>query len=208
MSDLYRSRGKRLFDLIGAFSCLVVTGPIQAAAALGIRRQLGSPVLFRQSRPGMGGREFQLLKLRSMRSIGPVEDPLVSDADRLTDFGKWIRATSIDELPALWNVLRGDMSLVGPRPLLPEYLPLYSTEQARRHEVRPGVTGWAQVNGRNEISWEEKLALDVWYVDHVSFTLDLRILLRTIGVVLGRRGISAKGHATTSRFLGHSSQGP
>lgn len=161
---------------------------------------LGSPVYFRQSRPGLAGIPFRLIKFRTMsNTVGKDGRPL-SDAERLTGFGRFLRASSLDELPELWNVLMGDMSMVGPRPWLMEYLPHYTLEQMRRHEVRPGITGWAQVNGRNAASWEERLRLDVWYVDHWSFWLDLRILLRTVWTVFRREGISAEGHATMPRF--------
>ena len=191
-----------MLDVVGAAVGLVVTSPLQAAAAVAIRRELGSPVLFRQQRPGLGGRPFSLLKLRSMRNEVDASGHVLPDASRLTPLGRRIRATSIDELPELWNVLKGDMSLVGPRPLLMEYLDRYTPEQARRHEVRPGLTGWAQVAGRNALSWEEKFALDVWYVDHVSFGLDLRILWRTVRAVVAREGISAAGHETMPDFKG------
>jgi len=162
---------------------------------------LGSPILFRQERPGRHGRPFTLYKFRSMRTAGEGAAPL-SEAERLTRLGAFLRRTSLDELPELWNVLRGDMSLVGPRPLLMEYLPLYTPEQARRHHVRPGITGWAQINGRNAISWEEKFRLDVWYVDHRSLSLDLRILLLTIRRVLSGHGINEPGQATVTFFRG------
>jgi len=167
-----------------------------------IRRELGSPVLFRQQRPGLRGRPFSLLKLRSMRNEVDAFGHVLPDASRLTPLGRRLRAWSIDELPELWNVLHGDMSLVGPRPLLMEYLDRYTPEQARRHEVRPGMSGWAQVCGRNALSWEEKFALDVWYVDHVSLGLDLRILWRTVLAVLARDGISSAGHETMPVFKG------
>lgn len=189
-----------MLDVAGAAVGLVLTSPLQVAAAVAVRRQLGSPVLFRQQRPGLGGRPFTTLKFRTMRAARPGEDVLVSDPDRLTPLGRMLRSTSVDELPELWNVLRGDMSLVGPRPLLMEYLSRYSPNQARRHEVQPGITGWAQVNGRNAISWEEKFQLDVWYVDHVSLALDLRILWRTLRAVVEREGISAAGHETAPEF--------
>lgn len=202
MVSFYRRRGKRMLDVAGAAVGLVLTSPLLVATAVAVRRQLGPPVLFRQPRPGLGGRPFTTLKFRTMRAAWPGEDVLVSDLDRLTSFGRILRSTSIDELPEFWNVLVGDMSLVGPRPLLMEYLPRYTPEQARRHEVRPGITGWAQVNGRNDLSWDEKFALDVWYVDHVSLALDLRIVLRTLLAVMTRQGISASGHATAPLFRG------
>ena len=167
-----------------------------------IRTKLGSPVLFRQTRPGLHGKPFQMVKFRTMRdAIGPDGQPL-PDSERMTPFGSFLRSASLDELPELWNVLKGDMSLVGPRPLLMEYLPLYSPEQARRHEVRPGVTGWAQINGRNALSWEEKFRLDVWYVDNQSFWLDLKILALTVKKVFVREGISAAGEVTAAKFTG------
>jgi lipopolysaccharide/colanic/teichoic acid biosynthesis glycosyltransferase len=172
------------------------------AVAMAVRRTLGRPVLFRQVRIGLEGRPFTLLKFRTMREATDAAGTPLSDAARLTGFGRWLRATSLDELPSLWNVVRGDMALVGPRPLLPEYLPLYSPRQARRHEVLPGITGWAQVNGRNALTWEERLEMDVWYVDHRSVGLDLRILLRTIGAVARRDGIAQPGHATMEPFKG------
>ena len=200
MPGFYRRRGKRLVDVLGAMGMLILTAPVQIAAVAAVRRALGTPILYRQSRPGLGGRPFVLLKFRTMSDARDVRGDLLPDADRLGRLGRFLRATSIDELPEAWNVLKGDMSLVGPRPLLMEYLPLYSDEQARRHEVRPGITGWAQVNGRNGQSWEEKFECDVWYVDHVSFTLDVRILWRTIVLVLRRRGIASEGQATMEKF--------
>lgn len=176
--------------------------PVLLAIALAVRRALGAPVLFRQLRPGIGGKPFVLLKFRTMAEADGADERLLSDGDRLTAFGAFLRSTSLDELPELWNVLRGDMSLVGPRPLLLKYLPRYSREQARRHNVRPGITGWSQINGRNALEWPEKLALDVWYVDNQSLKLDLRILWLTIFSVLGRRGISAADHETMPEFLG------
>ena len=186
-----------------ALSCVALVGlaPVIAATALAVRRSLGRPVLFRQKRPGRDGRVFTLVKFRTMRLPDP-EHASASDADRMTPAGSFLRSTSLDELPSLWNVLRGDMSLVGPRPLLVEYLERYTLEQARRHEVRPGLTGWAQVNGRNAVSWEDRLAMDVWYVDHRSLGLDARILWLTLTRVLRRDGISAEGHATMPEFLG------
>ncbi|MBS0175704.1 MAG: sugar transferase [Nitrospira sp.] len=193
---------KRLFDFLMALFGLAVLSPVLATLAWQIRKKLGSPILFRQTRPGLNGKPFQMVKFRTMRdAIGPDGKPL-PDSKRMTPFGSFLRAASLDELPELWNVLRGDMSLVGPRPLLMEYLPLYSPEQARRHEVRPGVTGWAQINGRNALSWEEKFRLDVWYVDNQSFWLDLKILALTVKKVFVREGISASGEATMPRFNG------
>lgn len=176
--------------------------PLMVAVAIAVLLTTGRPVLFTQLRPGLQGRPFRLRKFRTMLEQVPPGRPPLSDAERLTAFGRFLRSTSLDELPELWNVLVGDMSLVGPRPLLMEYLPLYTPEQARRHEVRPGVTGWAQVNGRNAISWEERFALDVWYVDHQSLRLDLAILLRTVAKVMTREGITAEGEATMQPFTG------
>ncbi|MGA0582323.1 MAG: sugar transferase [Castellaniella sp.] len=191
-----------MLDVVGAALGLALLSPLILILAWMVRRRLGSPVLFRQVRPGLQGRPFSMIKFRTMRdAVGP-DGQLLPDAERMTPFGRLLRATSLDELPELWNVLKGDMSLVGPRPLLMEYLPLYSPEQARRHEVRPGVTGWAQVNGRNAISWEDKFRLDVWYVDHQSLRLDLKILYLTVKKVLARDGISAVGEATMTRFTG------
>jgi lipopolysaccharide/colanic/teichoic acid biosynthesis glycosyltransferase len=196
---------KRLFDLVAsAIGLLILAVPLAVLAWL-IRRKLGSPVLFRQVRPGLQGRPFRMVKFRTMTDERGPDGALLPDAQRLTPFGRFLRASSLDELPELWNVLKGDMSLVGPRPLLMEYLPLYTPEQARRHEVRPGITGWAQVNGRNAISWADKFALDVWYVDHRSLWLDVQILWRTVRKVLVRDGISAAGEATMSKFTGSKS---
>lgn len=193
---------KRTLDLLFALAALLVLWPIIAAVALAVRCSLGSPVFFAQQRPGLRGCPFMLLKFRTMREAKDATGRPLPDAERLGAFGLWLRSTSLDELPELWNVVRGEMSLVGPRPLLMEYLPLYTPEQARRHEVRPGLTGWAQVNGRNTLDWEEKFRYDVWYVDHRSTRLDLRILWRTILNVLRREGISAEGEATMPRFEG------
>lgn len=196
---------KRLFDLlVSAIGLLILAVPL-ALLAWQVRRKLGSPVLFTQVRPGLYGVPFRMIKFRTMTDTRDASGALLPDAQRLTDFGRFLRASSLDELPELWNVLRGEMSLVGPRPLLMEYLPLYSPEQARRHEVRPGITGWAQVNGRNAISWADKFALDVWYVDHRSLLLDIRILWLTVRKVLVRDGISAPGDATMPKFNGQSS---
>jgi len=196
---------KRVFDLVGALFLLGLLWPILLVVALLVRWRLGSPVLYCQVRPGLNGKPFEMVKFRTMRdSMGSDGQPL-PDELRLTVFGGFLRATSLDELPELWNVLKGEMSLVGPRPLLMEYLPLYSSEQARRHEVRPGITGWAQVNGRNALSWDEKFKLDVWYVEHHSFWLDMRILWQTIKKVLVREGISAQGEATMPKFTGNRS---
>lgn len=194
---------KRIFDLsVAAFALLLLALPLSLLMWL-VRRKLGSPVFFRQVRPGLHGKPFEMVKFRTMTDECGPDGQLLPDAVRLTPFGRFLRSTSLDELPELWNVLKGDMSLVGPRPLLMEYLPLYSAEQARRHETRPGVTGWAQVNGRNAISWEEKFELDVWYVDHQSLWLDIKILWLTVKKVLVRDGISAAGEATMSKFTGN-----
>ncbi|MDH0957208.1 sugar transferase [Pseudomonas chengduensis] len=193
---------KRLFDLVIASFALLLLFPVLLLVAWLVHRRLGSPVLFRQVRPGLHGKPFEMVKFRTMRDAVDTEGNALPDAERLTPFGRFLRSTSLDELPELWNVIKGDMSLVGPRPLLMEYLPLYSAEQARRHEVRPGITGWAQVNGRNAVSWPEKFALDIWYVDNRSLLLDIRILLLTIKKVFVREGISAEGQATASRFTG------
>jgi lipopolysaccharide/colanic/teichoic acid biosynthesis glycosyltransferase len=196
---------KRIFDLIGASLGLLLLALPLLALAWQVRRKLGRPVLFTQVRPGLHGMPFRMVKFRTMTDERGPDGALLPDAQRLTPFGRFLRASSLDELPELWNVLRGEMSLVGPRPLLMEYLPLYSPEQARRHEVRPGITGWAQVNGRNAISWADKFALDVWYVDHRSLWLDVRILWLTVRKVLVRDGISAAGEATMPRFEGDKS---
>ena len=193
---------KRLFDIIGSAMVLVLLAPVIIVVALQVRRKLGSPVLYRQVRPGKFGKPFEMVKFRTMCDAVDAEGNPLPDSERLTPFGNWLRSTSLDELPELWNVLKGDISLVGPRPLLMEYLPLYSPEQYRRHEVRPGVTGWAQVNGRNAISWEEKFKLDVWYVNNQTLWLDIKILWLTVKKVLVRDGISAEGEATMSKFTG------
>lgn len=194
-------RVKRAVDVAVAGAGLVVAAPVMAAVAVAVRRDLGSPVLFRQVRPGLHGRPFELVKFRTMRILSSA-DGVDTDGERLTPFGRWLRSTSLDELPTLWNVLRGDMSLVGPRPLLVEYLDRYTPEQFRRHEVRPGVTGLAQVRGRNELTWGEKFAADVEYVDTVGPVVDARILLATLRMVLRRQGISAPGTATMHLFTG------
>ncbi|ATE62285.1 sugar transferase [Thauera sinica] len=193
---------KRPFDIVGAAAGLLFLSPVVLFVAWQIHRRLGSPVLFRQTRPGFHGKPFQMIKFRTMRDAVDIDGNPLPDAERMTPFGSFLRSSSLDELPELWNVLKGDMSLVGPRPLLMEYLPLYSAEQYRRHDVRPGVTGWAQVNGRNALSWEEKFRLDVWYVDNRSFWLDLKILFLTVRRVLVRDGISAAGEVTMPRFTG------
>ena len=191
-----------LRDIIASLLGLTILTPVLVVVAIIVRLRLGSPILFCQARPGLHGKLFMLRKFRTMRASSAVEDLLATDAVRLTRPGRFLRSTSLDELPTLWNVLRGDMSLVGPRPLLPEYLPLYTAHQMRRHEVKPGITGWAQVNGRNAISWEEKFELDVWYVDHRSFFLDLKILWMTVWQVVARRHIAADGHVTMPPFRG------
>lgn len=193
---------KRLIDLIGAFVGLSLFGLLLAVLAHLVRVRLGVPVLFRQVRPGLHGKPFTIFKFRTMSDRRDPRGNLLPDTERLTHLGRFLRSASLDELPELFNVLKGDMSLVGPRPLLMEYLPLYTPEQARRHEVRPGITGWAQVNGRNAISWEEKFKLDVWYVDNQSFWLDLKILWLTLIKVFKREGISHEGQATMAKFTG------
>lgn len=205
MTRQYQLLAKRSLDvLLAGTTFLLLALPLLFLACL-VRVRLGSPVLFRQVRPGLNGQPFMMVKFRTMTDERGEDGELLPDAQRLTAFGRFLRASSLDELPELWNVLRGEMSLVGPRPLLMEYLPLYSPEQARRHEVRPGITGWAQVNGRNAVSWEERFKLDVWYVDHSSLWLDLRILLLTVRKVIVREGISAQGEATMPRFTGNKS---
>ena len=206
MSDgaaLRRCRWKRPFDVIVSVPALVVLSPLFLLVAIAVRVDMGAPVIFRQSRPGRFGRPFTLYKFRTMRDALDASGRPLPDAERLTWLGRALRAASLDELPELINVLRGDMSLVGPRPLLIEYLPLYSAEQRRRHDVRPGITGWAQVNGRNALTWREKFALDVYYVDHLSFRLDLRILFLTLVRVVQREGISQHGHVTMEPFRGN-----
>lgn len=196
-----RRAAKRALDLAVSVPALVVSAPVQLAIAVAVARRLGRPVLFRQERPGLHGKPFHLVKFRTMRSVDPAAG-LVSDAERITPFGAWLRSTSLDELPTLWNIVRGDMSLVGPRPLLMRYLPRYSAEQARRHDVRPGLTGLAQVRGRNALTWEDKLALDVEYVDTQTLVGDLRLLVATLLPVLRRDGISATGDVTMPEFMG------
>ena len=193
---------KRAFDIAASTSALVVLSPVLAITAYKVKKNLGSPVLFRQTRPGLDGKPFEMIKFRTMKdAIDNAGNPL-PDSERLTDFGKALRNSSLDELPELWNVVKGDMSLVGPRPLLMEYLPLYSKEQARRHNVRPGITGYAQVNGRNAIGWDKKFELDTWYVDNQSLWLDIKILFKTVKKVVIKDGISADGEATMSKFIG------
>lgn len=193
---------KRLFDILASLSLLIIFMPIILLTALLVRGKLGTPSLFKQVRPGRNGKSFKMIKFRSMLDAEDKGGNPLPDEERLTKFGKFLRATSLDELPGLWNVLKGNMSLVGPRPLLVEYLPLYTDEQARRHDVRPGITGWAQVNGRNAISWDEKFELDVWYVENQSFWLDLKILFLTVKKVFVREGISQEGQATMEKFTG------
>ena len=199
---------KRIFDVAVVCFLAAALWPVMLLVALLVRMKLGTPVLFRQERPGLHGRSFVMYKFRTLAELVDEEGRPLADEERMTPFGRWLRSTSLDELPELWNVVRGDMSLVGPRPLLKEYLPLYSREQARRHDVPPGITGWAQVNGRNTLSWEKKFEMDVWYVDNRSFWLDLRILWLTALTVLFRRGVSAEGHATMPKFTGTSDGSP
>ena len=194
---------KRGFDVVAAAALLLCLCLPLALLALLIRIKLGSPVLFRQQRPGLHGQPFLMVKFRTMTDACGPDGALLPDAQRMTALGRWLRATSLDELPELWNVLKGEMSLVGPRPLLMEYLTLYTAEQARRHEVRPGITGWAQVNGRNAIDWTQRFKLDVWYVDHQTLCLDLRILWLTLRKVWRREGISAEGEVTMAKFKGN-----
>lgn len=191
---------KRGFDIVVALAALLLLAPVLFVIGCFVRAKLGSPILFQQVRPGRDGRPFRMLKFRTMLDAIDAQGRPLPDQERLTSFGRLLRSTSLDELPELWNVLKGEMSLVGPRPLLMEYLPLYSPEQARRHAVRPGITGWAQVNGRNALGWDEKFALDVWYVDNRSFWLDCRILWMTVAKVVRRDGISAAGEATMAPF--------
>ena len=193
---------KRAFDIAASTSALIVLSPVLAITAYKVKKELGSPVLFRQTRPGLHGKPFEMVKFRTMKDATDKEGNALPDSERLTEFGKKLRASSLDELPELWNVLKGDMSLVGPRPLLMEYLPLYNAEQAKRHNVRPGVTGYAQVNGRNSLSWEDKFKLDTWYVEHQSLWLDMKILLKTVKKVIIKDGISAEGEATMTKFTG------
>ena len=197
--------GKRLFDLAIVVPFALAALPTLLLVAALVRVVLGAPVLFRQERPGLDGRPFTLVKFRTMADTKDAQGHLLPDAERLGRLGRLLRNLSVDELPEIWNVLRGEMSMVGPRPLLMQYLGRYNAEQRRRHEVRPGLTGWAQLNGRNAISWERRFELDVWYVDHVSFLLDVRILLGTIWAVLSRRDIAAKGQATAREFMGSNS---
>lgn len=196
---------QRVFDVAVSATALVVLAPVLLVSAVAVRIYLGAPVLFTQVRPGLHGKPFRMIKFRTMTDARGSDGNLLADAQRLPRFGQFLRSTSLDELPELINVLKGDMSLVGPRPLLMEYLPLYSPEQARRHEVRPGITGWAQINGRNSLSWAQRFALDVWYVDHCSFWLNIKILALTVLKVVRREGISASGESTMPRFTGKES---
>lgn len=194
---------KRAFDLLVSLLLTILASPVFLFLAILVRLRLGSPVLFRQTRPGLNEMPFQMLKFRTMSEARDANGALLPDSERLTALGRFLRATSLDELPELWNVLKGEMSLVGPRPLLMEYLPLYDDLQRRRHEMRPGITGWAQVNGRNAIDWAERFELDVWYVENWSFWLDLKILFRTLGKVVRAHGVNAPGQATMHRFRGN-----
>jgi len=200
---LYRKFGKRLVDIVLSLLGLIILSPVLLVTALLARVKLGSPVLFRQERPGLNGKIFILCKFRSMTDRRDENGALLPDGIRLTPFGKFLRSTSLDELPELWNILKGEMSLVGPRPLLVQYLPLYSAEQRRRHNVRPGLTGYAQVNGRNAISWPEKFKLDCWYVDNLSFRLDMKIILKTFSKIFSRSGVSSETSATMEPFQGN-----
>lgn len=201
-NTFYFRLGKRVFDLVVASSLAVLTLPLQIVLGVLVRQRLGSPILFRQTRPGLDAEPFEMVKFRSMTAEVDDQGNLLPDQDRLTKFGRFLRSTSLDELPELLNVIKGDMSLVGPRPLLMKYLPRYSASQARRHSVRPGITGWSQVNGRNDQSWTQKFELDLWYVQNVSFRLDIKTLTKTVGTVLRRSGVSSTGHATAHEFAG------
>ena len=194
---------KRLFDITAATAALAVLSPVYAITAYKVKKDLGSPVLFRQTRPGLDGKPFEMIKFRTMKDAIDSDGNPLPDSERLTDFGKALRNSSLDELPELWNVVKGEMSLVGPRPLLMEYMPLYNSEQSRRHNVRPGITGYAQVNGRNAIGWDKKFALDTWYVDNQSLWLDIKILLKTVKKVISAEDISATNHATVENFRGN-----
>ena len=201
-------RSKRLFDLVVATVSLVATSPLLLIVAAAVRVTLGAPVLFRQRRPGLNGVPFEIVKFRTLTDQRDASGTLLDDAQRMTALGRWLRRTSLDELPELFNVVRGEMSLVGPRPLLMQYLTRYTARQARRHEVRPGITGLAQVSGRNLVTWEERFEIDVWYVEHWSFGLDLRILGRTLVKVVSREGINQPGHETAREFLGSDTSRP
>ena len=193
---------KRLLDILIASTALLLLSPLYAFVAYKVKKNLGSPVLFRQVRPGLHGKPFEMIKFRTMRDAVDAQGNPLPDSERLTPFGKMLRSSSLDEMPELWNVIKGDMSIVGPRPLLTEYLPLYNTEQAKRHNVRPGMTGHAQVNGRNAIGWEEKFKLDTWYVENQSTRLDFKIMFKTVHKVLAKDDISAEGEATMTKFVG------
>ena len=193
---------KRILDITIASTALILLSPVYFIVARKVKKNLGSPVLFRQVRPGLNGKPFEMIKFRTMKDALDAEGHPLPDSERLTPFGKMLRATSLDEMPELWNVIKGDMSIVGPRPLLMEYLPLYNSDQAKRHNVRPGITGHAQVNGRNAISWEKKFELDTWYVEHQSLWLDFKIMLKTVKKVIAKDDISAEGEATMSKFTG------
>lgn len=195
---------KRLLDIVIASSALVLLSLVYAFVAYKVRKNLGSPVLFRQVRPGLNGKPFEMIKFRSMKDAVDAQGNPLPDSERLTPFGQMLRSSSLDEMPELWNVIKGEMSIVGPRPLLMEYLPLYNEQQAKRHNVRPGITGYAQVNGRNAISWEKKFELDTWYVENRSLWLDFKIMLKTVQKVLSKDDISAEGEATMSKFTGTS----
>ncbi|OTG80259.1 sugar transferase [Acinetobacter sp. ANC 5054] len=195
---------KRVLDIVIASSALVLLSPVYALVAYKVRKNLGSPVLFRQVRPGLAGKPFEMIKFRSMKDAVDAQGKPLPDSERLTPFGQMLRSSSLDEMPELWNVIKGEMSIVGPRPLLMEYLPLYNSEQAKRHNVRPGITGYAQVNGRNAISWEKKFELDTWYVENQSLWLDFKIMLKTVKKVIAKDDISAEGEATMSKFTGTS----
>lgn len=197
-----KSMLKRFLDVVIASIALILLSPLYAYVAYKVKKNLGSPVLFRQVRPGLNGKPFEMIKFRSMKDAVDAQGNPLPDSERLTPFGQMLRSTSLDEMPELWNVIKGDMSIVGPRPLLMEYLPLYNSEQAIRNLVRPGMTGWAQINGRNAIGWDEKFKLDTWYVEHQSIWLDIKIMLLTVKKVLIRDGISAEGEATMSKFTG------
>jgi lipopolysaccharide/colanic/teichoic acid biosynthesis glycosyltransferase len=206
MSFFYKSFGKRLFDLVLGLLGLVVLTPVLIILTLLIRIKFGTPVLFRQQRIGLCDKVFTIFKFRTMTAVRDSQGNLLTDAERLTPFGRFLRSTSLDELPEFFNVLLGDMSLVGPRPLLVQYLPRYTPEQARRHAVKPGITGWVQINGRNAISWEDKFVLDVWYVDNMSFWLDIKIIFLTMHKVFRREGINQPGQATAEEFKGAKNQ--
>lgn len=199
---------KRLLDITISATALLVLSPVYAIVAYKVKKNLGSPVLFRQQRPGLHGQPFEMIKFRSMKDAYDADGQPLSDSQRLTAFGKMLRASSLDEIPELWNVLKGEMSIVGPRPLLMEYLPLYNAEQAKRHQLRPGITGYAQVNGRNAIAWDEKFKLDTWYVENQSLILDLKIMFKTVQKVLSRADIHAEGEATMAKFTGNTDQDP